>query len=85
MLSATSGTVWFRYCTSVKVAASRWVLALALLIAHTKRVLLTLHEERRKPLTCTGSGALLILPLPPRVDRSGGGSSAWEEESFLPL
>ena len=58
MLPAASGAVWLRRRASVKIAASGWVLALSLLIAHTKRVLLALHKEGGEPLAWAGSGTL---------------------------
>ena len=45
----------------MKVSTRGGVLTLSLLVAHTKCLLLALHKEGRKPLTCTGSGAFLAF------------------------
>ena len=42
----------------MKIAASGWILALPLLVAHAKCVLLAFHKEGGKPLAGAVAGAL---------------------------
>ena len=80
MLPAASGAVWLRHSTSVKIAASGWVLALSLLIAHAKRVLLALQRATCLGLKWHPSGLCRHEWHVPE-----GRSSACEEDSCLPL
>ena len=53
VFATTGRAVGFGHSTTMKVATRRGVLTLTLLVAHAKRVLLSVHKEGGKPLACT--------------------------------
>jgi len=60
VVPSTSGTILLRDCTAVKVPAGRWILALAVLVTHAKRVPLAVHEKCGKPFSRLGSAFVVF-------------------------